>query len=107
MGHARLYDISPNSPKKLDLRAKFNHRAAVDQMESSLSGDHKIKIRLRQYPKLSGLKAALAFKNNGTKLAVGVSYLWDEGDEGMAAGVTPWVGVRTVGDEVKPKSMTT
>ncbi|PPQ70230.1 hypothetical protein CVT24_013088 [Panaeolus cyanescens] len=68
--------------------------------------DHKIKKRLRQYPKLPGPVAALAFNGDGTKLAVGVSYIWDEGDEGMSAGVTPWVGVRNVGDEAKPKSMT-
>lgn len=60
--------------------------------------------RLRQYPKLPGPVASLAFNCYGQKLAVAVSYTWDsdEGDEGArAARVTPWIGVRKVGDEVK------
>ena len=46
--------------------------------------------------------AAVAFNCDGTKIAVGVSYTWDEGEAGLKAGaVTPWLGVRKVGDEVK------
>ncbi|KAF9031299.1 WD40-repeat-containing domain protein [Panaeolus papilionaceus] len=67
--------------------------------------DHKVKKRLRQYPKLPGPVASVAFNCDGQKLAVAVSYTWDEGEEGArAAQVTPWIGIRKVGDEVKPKS---
>ncbi|KAJ3505650.1 hypothetical protein NLJ89_g7306 [Agrocybe chaxingu] len=69
--------------------------------------DHKVKKRLRQYPKFVGPVGALAFNCDGTRVAVGVGYMWDEGEEGMRSNqVTPWVGVRKVGDEVKPKSWT-
>ncbi|KAF8958904.1 WD40-repeat-containing domain protein [Flammula alnicola] len=69
--------------------------------------DHKVKKRLRQYPKFPGPVAAVAFNCDGTKMAVGISYTWDEGEAGWKASrVTPWVGVRKVGDEVKPKSWT-
>ncbi|KAF8963712.1 WD40-repeat-containing domain protein [Flammula alnicola] len=64
--------------------------------------DHKVKKRLRQYPKYPGPVAAVAFNCDGTKIAVGVSYTWDEGEAGLkTSGVTPWLGVRKVGDEVK------
>lgn len=33
---------------------------------------------------------------------MGISYTWDEGEQGMKTqNVTPWIGVKTVGDEVK------
>lgn len=61
-----------------------------------------MKKRLRQYPKYPGPVAAVAFNCDGTKAAVGVSYTWDEGEAGMKTQqVSPWVGVRKVGDEVK------
>lgn len=64
--------------------------------------DHKVKKRLRQYPKFPGPVAAVDFNCDGTKIAVGVSYTWDEGEAGLkTSGVTPWIGVRKVGDEVK------
>ncbi|KAF9533134.1 WD40-repeat-containing domain protein [Crepidotus variabilis] len=67
--------------------------------------DHKVKKRLRQYPKYPGSVASVAFNCDGTKIAVGISYTWDEGEQGMKTqNITPWVGVRKVGDEVKPKS---
>ncbi|KIK03821.1 hypothetical protein K443DRAFT_461558 [Laccaria amethystina LaAM-08-1] len=65
--------------------------------------DHKVKKRLRQYPKFPNPVSAIAFNCDGTKIAVGASYTWDEGEEGLKHVKTPWVGVRRLGDEVKPK----
>ena len=44
--------------------------------------DHKSKKRLRQYPKYHAPVPSIAFNSDGTKLAVGVSYTWEEGEEG-------------------------
>ena len=64
--------------------------------------DHKVKKRLRQYPRFPGPVAAVAFNCDGTKVAVGVSYTWDEGEKGLKTNaIPPWLGVRKVGDEVK------
>jgi WD40 repeat protein len=64
--------------------------------------DHKVKKRLRQYPKFRGGVAAVAFNCDGSRIAVGVSCTWDEGEAGFKANpVRPWLGVRKVGDEVK------
>ena len=61
-----------------------------------------MKKRLRQYPKLPAPVAAVAFNCDGMKIAVGVSYTWDEGEKGLKTNaVAPWLGVRTVGEEVK------
>ena len=64
--------------------------------------DHKVKKRLRQYPKFPGGVAAVAFNCDGSRIAVGISSTWDEGEDGFKANpVVPWLGVRKVGDEVK------
>ena len=63
--------------------------------------DHKVKKRLRQYPKYNNAIPSIAFNCNGTKLAVGVSYTWDDGEEGAKAAERPAVFVRNLGDEVK------
>ncbi|CCM05854.1 uncharacterized protein FIBRA_08090 [Fibroporia radiculosa] len=68
--------------------------------------DHKLKKRLRQYPKYHSSVPSIAFNSNGTKLAVGVSYTWEDGDEGAKTAERPSVYIRTVGDEVKPKGWT-
>ncbi|KAI0685726.1 WD40 repeat-like protein [Cytidiella melzeri] len=65
--------------------------------------DHKLKKRLRQYPKYNAAVPSVAFNCDGTKLAVGVSYMWDEGEQGSKTAERPRVFVRTTGDEVKPK----
>ncbi|TFK70713.1 WD40 repeat-like protein [Pluteus cervinus] len=65
--------------------------------------DHKVKKRLRQYSKLPSPVASLAFNCDGTKLAIGVSYTWDEGEAGLKTAERPMVLVKKVGDEVKPK----
>ncbi|KAF8899587.1 WD40-repeat-containing domain protein [Gymnopilus junonius] len=83
----------------------YNTFASAGLRRDRFHLDHKVKKRLRQYPKYPGPVAAVAFNCDGTKIAVGVSYTWDEGEAGLKANpVTPWLGVRKVGDEVKPKS---
>ncbi|KAF9234727.1 WD40 repeat-like protein [Melanogaster broomeanus] len=63
--------------------------------------DHKVKKRLRQYPKYSAPIPSVAFNCDGTRLAVGVSYTWDDGEEGAKAAERPAVWIRKTGDEVK------
>ncbi|THH13001.1 hypothetical protein EW146_g7170 [Bondarzewia mesenterica] len=63
--------------------------------------DHKVKKRLRQYPRYHSAIPSIAFNCDGTKLAVGVSYTWDSGEEGAKTADRPSVYVRTVGEEVK------
>ncbi|KAH8989881.1 WD40 repeat-like protein [Lactarius hatsudake] len=65
--------------------------------------DHKVKKRLRQYPRYTAPVAALAFSADGTRLAVGASYTWDEGEEGARSAERPALFVREPGEEVKPK----
>jgi hypothetical protein len=63
--------------------------------------DHKVKKRLRQYTKYNSPIPAVAFNSDGTKLAVGVSYTWDEGEEGGKNAEKPAVFIKKLGDEVK------
>ena len=80
----------------------FNTFASAGSDGTVSIWDHKVKKRLRQYPKLPGPVAAVAFNCDGTKIAVGVSYTWDEGEKGLKTNaVAPWLGVRIVGEEVK------
>ncbi|KAI0078612.1 WD40 repeat-like protein [Panus rudis PR-1116 ss-1] len=66
--------------------------------------DHKLKKRLRQYPKYHSAVSSIAFNTDGTKLAAGVCYTWDEGEEGAKTAERPSVFIRKVGDEVKVRS---
>ena len=80
----------------------FNTFASAGSDGTVSIWDHKVKKRLRQYPKLPGPVAAVAFNCDGTKIAIGVSYTWDEGEKGLKTNaVAPWLGVRMVGEEVK------
>lgn len=63
--------------------------------------DHKVKKRLRQYPKFNSPVSSIAFNKEGTKLAMGISYTWDEGEGGLKSAQQPMVVVRKLGDEVK------
>jgi cell cycle arrest protein BUB3 len=65
--------------------------------------DHAAKKRLRQYQKYHNAVNAVAFNKTGTKLAVGVSYGWDNGQEGSRLPESNKVSifVREVGDEYK------
>ncbi|KIJ59972.1 hypothetical protein HYDPIDRAFT_32701 [Hydnomerulius pinastri MD-312] len=65
--------------------------------------DHKVKKRLRQYPKYSAPIPSVAFNCDGTRLAVGVSYTWDDGEEGAKSAERPAVWIRKTGEEVKPR----
>ena len=60
-----------------------------------------MKKRLRQYPKFSNPVSSLAFNCDGTKLAIAVSYTWDEGESGLKTAERPMVAIRKLGDEVK------
>ena len=80
----------------------FNTFASAGSDATVSIWDHKVKKRLRQYPKFPGGVAAIAFNCDGSRIAVGVSSTWDEGEEGFKAHpVIPWLGVKKVGDEVK------
>ncbi|KAG6897098.1 hypothetical protein C0992_004030 [Termitomyces sp. T32_za158] len=63
--------------------------------------DHKVKKRLRQYPKFANPISSLAFNCDGTKLAIAVSYTWDEGESGLKTAERPAIIVRRLGEEVK------
>ncbi|THH29078.1 hypothetical protein EUX98_g5114 [Antrodiella citrinella] len=63
--------------------------------------DHKLKKRLRLYNQYHSAVPSIDFSCDGTKLAVGVSYNWDDGEEGSRSAERPSVFIRTVGDEVK------
>ena len=63
--------------------------------------DHKVKKRLRQYQRYAVPVAALAFSADGTRLAIGASYTWEEGEEGARTTERPALFVREPGEEVK------
>ncbi|ESK87306.1 mitotic checkpoint protein [Moniliophthora roreri MCA 2997] len=75
--------------------------------------DHKIKKRLRQYPKYDNPVSSVAFNKDGTKMAVATCYTWDEGEAGsrwtkdekgqQKERERPMIRVRKIGSEVKPK----
>ena len=87
--------ISLNGPHR------YNTFASAGSDGTVSIWDHKVKKRLRQYPKFPNPVSAIAFNCDGTKIAVGASYTWDEGEEGLKHVKTPWLGVRRLGDEVK------
>ena len=63
--------------------------------------DYKLKKRLRQYPKYHSAIPSVSFNCDGTKLAIGVSYVWDEGEQGARSAQIPSIYVRRLGDEAK------
>ena len=67
--------------------------------------DHKSKKRLRQYPRYHSPVPSIAFNCDGTKLAVGVSYTWEEGEEGAKTAERPAVYIKNVGEEVKVRAL--
>jgi cell cycle arrest protein BUB3 len=67
--------------------------------------DHKVKKRLRQYPRYGSPVAALAFSADGARLAIGASYTWDAGKEGARMTERPALFVREIGEEVKVRSV--
>ena len=81
--------------------ARYNTFASAGSDGTVSIWDHKVKKRLRQYPKYSGPIPSVAFNCDRTRLAVGVSYTWDEGEEGTKNVEKPAVWVCRMGDEVK------
>ncbi|KAI0289701.1 WD40-repeat-containing domain protein [Multifurca ochricompacta] len=65
--------------------------------------DHKVKKRLRQFPRYNSSVSTLAFSADGSRLAIGASYTWDAGEEGARTADRPALFVRELGEEVKPK----
>lgn len=68
--------------------------------------DHTAKKRLRQYPKYAISVQDIAFNVDGSRLAVGVSYGWENGAEQAAKSLgSTHIYVREVGDEVKVRTV--
>ena len=67
--------------------------------------DRKLKEQLRQYQyhKYPTSVTSLSFNCDGTKLAMGVSYNWEQGEKRLGEEERPAVYVRSVGEEAKPK----
>lgn len=63
--------------------------------------DHESKKRLRQFPKQHAPVSSISFSHDGTKLAVAVCDVWDEGEEASKQAKRPSIFIRTLGDEVK------
>ncbi|KAG6854543.1 hypothetical protein C0991_005455 [Blastosporella zonata] len=80
---------------------RYNTFASAGSDATVSIWDHKVKKRLRQYSKFASPISSLAFNCDGTKLAIAVSYTWDDGEQGLKTAERPAVFVRTLGDEVK------
>jgi cell cycle arrest protein BUB3 len=63
--------------------------------------DHESKKRLRQFPKYHSPVSSISFSHDGTKLAIAVCDVWDEGEEVSKQAKRPIIYIRTLGDEVK------
>ncbi|KAI6140774.1 putative mitotic checkpoint protein BUB3 [Pisolithus thermaeus] len=67
----------------LAFHAVHNTFASAGSDETVSIWDRKLKKRLHQYPKYSGPIASVAFSCDGSRLAVVVSYTWDDGEEAL------------------------
>ncbi|KIY66429.1 WD40 repeat-like protein [Cylindrobasidium torrendii FP15055 ss-10] len=67
--------------------------------------DHKVKKRLKQYPKYESPVSSMAFNCDGTSLAVATSYTWDEGEEGARRSKPPAIALKQLGDEMKVRRL--
>ena len=63
--------------------------------------DHKSKKRLKQYLKYKPAVPSISFNSDGSKLAIGVSYNWDEGPDSAAAAEKPRIFIKDMGDDAK------
>jgi len=63
--------------------------------------DHESKKRLRQFPKYHSPVSSISFSHDGSKLALAVCDVWDEGEEASKQAKRPSIFVRALGDEVK------
>lgn len=89
------------------MKSRYNTFASAGSDGTVSIWDHKSKKRLRQYSKYSDAVNSIAFNSDGTRLAIGVSYNWDEGAAGARAfgERNPKVWIRDIGDEVKVGSL--
>ena len=92
----KLYELT-----SLDILDSYNTFASAGSDGTVSIWDHKLKKRLRQYPKYNNAIPSIAFNCDGTKLAVAVSYTWDEGEQGAKTVEQPKIFIRNTGDEVK------
>lgn len=67
--------------------------------------DHKVKKRLKQYQKYKTAISSIGFNCDGAKLAIGVSYTWDEGEEGAKGAERPAIYIKSVGDDFKVRRL--
>ncbi|KAG6819976.1 hypothetical protein H0H93_006879 [Arthromyces matolae] len=85
----------------LAFHPKYNTFASAGSDATVSIWDHKVKKRLRQYPKYPNPISSLAFNCDGTKLAIAASYTWDEAEAGQKTSERPAIFVRKLGEEVK------
>jgi len=85
----------------LAFHPKYNTFASAGSDGTVSIWDHKVKKRLRQYPKFNNPVSSIAFNSDGSKLAMGVSYTWDDGEDGVKTAQQPMLVVRKLGEEVK------
>lgn len=85
----------------LAFHPKYNTFASAGSDGTVSIWDHKVKKRLRQYPKFNNPVSSVAFNSDGSKLAMGVSYTWDEGEDGVKTAQQPILAIRKLGEEVK------
>lgn len=60
-----------------------------------------MKKRLKQYKAYRAPVSSVSWSCDGGKLAVGVGYTWDEGEEGAKGAERPGIFIKEVGEEVK------
>lgn len=91
----------------LKLHCRYNTFASGGSDGTVSLWDHTAKKRLKQYPKYNSAVTSMSFSSSGEKLAIGVSYAWDEGEDGAKkeaeakGGKVVEVKIRKVSDEVK------
>lgn len=91
----------PSYHAGLTVDPRYNTFASAGSDGTVSIWDHKVKKRLRQLPKFNNPIPSIAFNCDGTKLAMGVSYTWDDGEEGAKTADRPAIFVRKCGDELK------
>lgn len=92
------------SPRLTFVRCRHNTFASGGSDGTVSLWDHTAKKRLRQYPKYKEGIPSLAFSADGSKLAVAVSYCWDEGAKPAAGGDKTSIFIREVADEAKVRT---
>ena len=117
--HLPLHSVSPVLPvsffacpsplpslseRSLTHTPRYNTFASAGSDGTVSIWDHKSKKRLRQYSKYPAPVPSIAFNCDGSRLAVGVSYTGEEGEEGAKTAPRPAVMVKSVGEEVKVRA---